>query len=104
MAFTLSRQKNGQEVFPKSNKRICTTVTSHFNTSKSNYLNTQNRDSVMGNLNINRINVHTKRSANELVKFQRETDTESSTSINKENMNDNKASEESLFPCLSVHA
>ena len=53
-----------------------------------------NSENVIGNSNLPRINVHTKSSFNELVAFQKETDTESSTSINKENMDDNNASEE----------
>ena len=57
-------------------------------------MNTYNSDNVIGNSNLPRINVHTKRSSNELVPLQKETDTESSTSINDENMDDNNASEE----------
>ena len=34
MGFTSSRQKHGQKVFPKYKKRICTTVTSHVNSSR----------------------------------------------------------------------
>ena len=75
MAFTSSRRKHGQKVFPKSKKRRCTTVTSHVNSSESNYLNTYNRDNVIGNSNIPYINVHTECSSNELVTLQKETDT-----------------------------
>ena len=94
MAFTLSRQKHGRKVFSKSKKRICTIVTSHVNNSKSNYMNPYNSDNVIVNLNISRINVHNKRSSNELVNLQKETDIESITSINEENTDDNTASEE----------
>ena len=37
----------------------------------------------MGNSNFPCIKVHTERSSNELVTFQKETDTKSSTSINE---------------------
>ena len=73
MAFTSSRRKHGRKVFPKSKKRRCTTVTSHVNSSESNYLNTYNRDNVIGNSKITRINVHTECSSNELVTLQKET-------------------------------
>ena len=57
-------------------------------------LNTYNIDNVIGNSNLPRINVHTKRSSNELVTLYEETDIDSSTSINDENIYDNNASEE----------
>ena len=57
-------------------------------------MNTYNIDNVMVNSNIPRINAHNELSSNELVTFQKETDTESSTSINDKNMDDNTASEE----------
>ena len=75
MAFTSSRGEHGRKVFPKSKKRRCTTVTSHVNSTESNYLNTYNRDNVIGNSNIPHINVHTECSSNELVTLQKETDT-----------------------------
>ena len=82
MAFTSSRGEHGQKVFPKSKKRRCTTVTSHVNSSESNYLNTYNRDNVIGNSNIPCINVQTEISLNTLITFKREINTESSISIN----------------------
>ena len=88
------RIKQGGEVSLNYNKRICTNVTSHVNSSKSNDPNTYTSDNIIGNSNLPRINVHIKRSSNELVTFQKETDTELSTSRNKENMDDNNASEE----------
>ena len=94
MAFTSSRQKHGRNIFSKSKKRRCTTVTSCVNSSKSKNPNTYNSDNVLGNLNLPCINVHTKSSSNELVTLQKETDTDSSTSINEENMDNNNASEE----------
>ena len=94
MEFTSSRQKHGQDIFLKSKKRRYTTVTSYVNSSESNDINTYNSDNFIGNSNLPCINVHTKRSSNELVTFHKETDTESSTSINEENMDDNSASEE----------
>ena len=94
MAFTSSRRKRGQKVFPKSKKRRCTTITSHVNSIKTNDLNKYNRANIIVNSNIPRINVYTECSSNELVTFQKETDIESSTSINEGNMEDNTASEE----------
>ena len=67
----MSRRKHGQKVLYKSKKRICTTVTSHVNSSKSNDMNTYNRDNVIGNSNIPHTNVHTERSSNELVIFHK---------------------------------
>ena len=69
------KKKTWSEGFSKSKKRRCTTVTSHVNISESNYLNTYNRDNVIGNSNIPHINVHTECSSNELVTLQKETDT-----------------------------
>ena len=86
------KRKQEREVSFKSNKRICTTVNSHIFGSKSNDPNICNSDNVIGNSNLPCINVHTKCSFNELVAIQKETDTESSNSINKENMDDNNAS------------
>ena len=77
------KNKAWLELFPKSKKRRFTTVTSHVNSSESNDLNTYNRDNVIVNSNITRINVHTECSSNELVTLQKETDTESSNSINE---------------------
>ena len=57
-------------------------------------MNTYNSDNVRGNSNIPCINIYNKRSSNELVTFHKETDTESSTSINEENMDDKTESEE----------
>ena len=57
-------------------------------------MNPYNSDNVIVNLNISRINVHNKRSSNELVTFQKETDTELITYINKEYMDGNTASKE----------
>ena len=94
MVFTSSRRKHGWKVFYKSKNRIYTTVTSHVNISDSTDMNTYNRDNVIVNSNIPCINVHTERSSNEIVTLHKETDTESSTSINEENMDDNTASEE----------
>ena len=88
------KTKTCSEGFSKSKKSRCTTVNSHVNSSESNDLNTYNRDNFIGNANIPRINVHTELSSNELVTFQNETDTDSSTSINEKNMDDNTASEE----------
>ena len=67
MEFTSSRRKKGRNIPYISKKRRCVTVTSHVNSSESNYPNTYNSDNVIGNSNLPRINVHTKRSSNELV-------------------------------------
>ena len=88
------KTKTWSEAFSKSNKSRCTTLTSNVNISESNDLNTYNRDNFIGNANIPRINVHTELSSNELVTFQNETDTDSSTSINEKNVDDNIASKE----------
>ena len=94
VAFTFSRQKHGQKVFSKSKKRRCTTVTSHVDSRDTNDMNTYNSVNVIGKANLPCINVHTKCSSNKPVTWYKETDTESSTSINEENMDDNNASEE----------
>ena len=80
-----------------SNKRRCTNVTSRVNSSESNYSNTYNSDNVIVNSNIPCTNVHTERSLNEIITLQKETDTESITSTNEENMDDKNASEELSF-------
>ena len=77
------KKKTWSEGFSKSKKRRFTTVTSHVNTRKSNNMNTYNSDNVIGNSKPPQINVHTKLSSNELVTFQKETDTESRISINE---------------------
>ena len=51
-------------------------------------MNTYNSDNIIGKSNSPHINFHTKRSSNELVTLQKEADTESSTSINKENIDE----------------
>ena len=94
MVFTSPRRKQGRKVSFKSNKRRCTTVNSHDNSSESSDPNTYNSDNVIGNSNLPHINVHTERSLNKLVTLQKETDTDSSTSTNEGNMDDNNASEE----------
>ena len=71
IAFNLTRRKHGQKVFYKSKKRICTTVTSHVNSSKSNDMNKYNTDNFTGNPNIPHTNVHTEQSSNELVIFHK---------------------------------
>ena len=93
VAFTFSRQKHGQKVFSKSKKRRCTTVTSHVDSRDTNDMNTYNSVNVIRNSNLPHINIHTKCSSNKPVTLHKETDTESSTSINEINMDDNNASE-----------
>ena len=74
MVFTSSIRKQGRKILYISKKRICITGISHVNTSKSNNPNIYNSDDVIGNSSFSRINVHTKRSSNEIVTLQRETD------------------------------
>ena len=93
MVFTSPRRKQGRKVSFKSNKRICISVNSHFNSSETNNLNTPNSDNVIGNSNLPLINVHTKTSLNKLMTLQKETETESSISINDEILDDNNTSE-----------
>ena len=94
MKFTSLRRKQGRNILYIYKKRRCVNVTSHVNSSESNYPNTYHSDNVIGDSNLPRINVHTKSSSNELVALQKENDTDSSTSINEENMYENNASEE----------
>ena len=77
-----------------SKKRICTTVNSHTKRNISNNLNTSNSDNVIGNLNRPCFNVHIKYFFNTLITLQKETDTESSNSINDEIIDENNISEE----------
>ena len=93
MTFTLSRRKQGRNIQYISKKSRYITVTQHINSSESNNPNTYNSDNVIGNSNLPRINIHTVRPSNELVNLHKETDTDSSTSINEENMENNNASE-----------
>ena len=74
--------------------RICITVNSQYNSSKTDNLNTSNSDDVIGNPNISRINVHTKISLNKLITLQRETDTQSSIIINNNITDEKNTSEE----------
>ena len=57
---TPPRQKHGRKVSFKDTKRICTTVISHVNISKSYDPNTYNIDNIIENPNVPSINVHTK--------------------------------------------
>ena len=90
----LSKRKKGRKVSYKSKKRICITVNSHVNSSKTNNSNTSNSDNVIGNSIIPCININTKISLNKLITLQKETDTESINIINDEIMDDNNTSEE----------
>ena len=65
------KTKHGWKVFTKSKKKICTTVTSHVKSSKSNDLNTYNSDNVIGSSNIYLINIYTKRSSNKRVTLKK---------------------------------
>ena len=96
MVFTSSRRKQGRKFSFKSNKTISITVKSHFKISKTNNSNTPNSADVIGNSNPPRINIHTKISLNKLINFQKETDTQSSTSINDEITDGRNKSEEIL--------
>ena len=74
-------------------KRRCYTVNSHNNSSKPNDSNTSKNDNFIGNSNLPRINFQTKIPFNTLTTLQKETDTESSISINDEIMDVNNISE-----------
>ena len=93
VAFTSSRQKHGQKVFPNL-RRGDVLLLPHMLTVEKKMMNTYNSVNVIGKANLPCINVHTKCSSNKPVTLYKETDTESSTSINEENMDDNNASEE----------
>ena len=67
-----------------SKKRICNTVNSRVNSSKSNNPNTSNIDNGIGNSNLPSINVQSTISFDILITLQKEADTESSTIINIE--------------------
>ena len=62
MAFTLPRRKHGWNLFP--GLRRGDVLLLHVNSSTSNYLNTCNSDTFIGNSKIPCINVNTKRSLN----------------------------------------
>ena len=63
------KTKTWSEGFSKSKNRRCSTVTSHVHSSESNNPNTFNSDNVVENSKLPHINVHSKRSLNELVTF-----------------------------------
>ena len=69
-------------------------MNSHFNNSETNHSKTSNSDYVIGNSNLTRINMHNIGSLNKLINLQKETDKESSTTINDEITDDNNTSEE----------
>ena len=80
--FMLSRRKQGRNISYISKKRICNNVNSHVNSSESNNLNTSKSDNVIGSTDLPRINVHDKISFDTIIMFQKETDADSSISIN----------------------
>ena len=61
-------------------------VGSHVSSSENNNFNISKSDNVIVNSNLPHINDHTKSSLNKLITLQKETDTDSSTSINDEIM------------------
>ena len=82
MVFTLSGSKQGRSILYISKKRRCSNISPHIKVSESNSLNTSNSDNVTVNSNLPRIKVQTEISFNTLINLQKETDTESSISIN----------------------
>ena len=84
MIFTSPRRKQGRNILYIYKKKRFTTVNSHVSSRESNNPNTPNSDNIIRNSNIPHINVHTKSSFNTLINFQRETNTDSSISINDE--------------------
>ena len=83
MDFPSPIREKSRKVSFKPNNRISNNVNSHVHSSESNDPSTNNSDNVTGSSNLPRIKVHDERSLNELVTFQKETDTESSNSINE---------------------
>ena len=77
------KTKTWLEGFPESKKRRYTTGTPHVNCSESNDMSTYNSDSGIVNSNIPCININIKTLSNELATLQKETDTDSSNSINE---------------------
>ena len=55
MSIPVPIRKHCRNVLYKSNKKIFTTVNSHVNSSKSNYLNTSNSDNLIGTSNLPRV-------------------------------------------------
>ena len=83
MEFVSPRRKHGRKVLRKSKKRIVTTINSHTNSSKSNYLNISNSDNVIGTSNLPHINVQNDSPFNTLITLQKGIDTELSFSRKK---------------------
>ena len=79
--------------FYSSLRRGDVLLLTHISTVSKKYSNTSNTDNVVGNSNITCINVHAKSPRNKLITLQKQTDTESSTSINDEIMDNNNTSE-----------
>ena len=86
MAFMLSRRKHGRKVLIKPNKRKCTTVNTHVNSSELNNLNISNSDNVIGTSKISHINIQNSNSFNTCITLQKSTDKKSSDRINDEIM------------------
>ena len=97
MVFTSSRTKQGGNILYISNRRRCNTIKSHVNSSKWNNTNTSNSANFIGNSNLPCINVQTKSYFNTLITNQKETDTESSISINDESIDENNIIQEIAF-------
>ena len=81
----------------KPKKSRCNTDNSHVNSIESNNLSTSNSDNVIVNLNLHNINIQTESAFNTLITLQKETDAESSISINNEIMDENNISKEILY-------
>ena len=93
MVFTSLKRKLGRKFSFKYKNRRGITVKLNLNSSETNHLNTSDSDDVKVNLNLPCIDVHTKISLNKLINLQKETDTQSSTSINDEITDENYTSE-----------
>ena len=62
-----TKKKKGRKVSFKYKKRVCITVNSHLNSSKTNNSNKSNSHNVIGNSNLHLINVHNESSLNKLI-------------------------------------
>ena len=91
--FFVVKEGKGRNISYISNKRRYTTSNSHFNSSEYNNINTSKRENVVENSELPHINAQRKSSLNKLSTLQKETDTESSISINDEITWENNISE-----------
>ena len=82
MPFTLSRRTEVRKILHTSKRRKCTTVNSHINSYEYKNSNISNIDNAIGNSNITYINVPNDSTLNTLIPMQKDTNTDSSASVN----------------------